>query len=152
MRCASWSPSQVFLFRFATAISCVLPVKSCHLYHLPCYHLCQNPAPVPLQLPGPRRGQCYHVCPQRLCLLHLLSSLVDPALLLAVFETCIQVFSATYFTPPVGLLQAHPPVGESAESPDYRLFMGAGGRTDGLRAQWKLLLSTHWSCQILFEA
>ena len=135
------APSQVFLFIFA-AISCVLPVKSCHLYHLPCYHLCQNSAPVPLQLPRPRRGQCYHVCTQRICLLHLLSLLVNPTLLLALFKTCNQVFSPIYFTPLDSVSSVSPPVGESAEIPDYRLFMGAGGRTDGLRAEWKLLLST----------
>ena len=40
MRCASCCPSsQVFLFIFA-AISCILPVKSCHLYHLPCSITC----------------------------------------------------------------------------------------------------------------
>ena len=95
-----------------------------------------------LQPAGPRRGQCYHVCPQRICLLHLLSLLVNPTLLLALFKTCNQVFSPIYFTPLDSVSSVSPPVGESAEIPDYRLFMGAGGRTDGLRAQWKLLLST----------
>ena len=121
--------------------------NSCHLYRPLWDHLCQNSAPVPCLCLGlPRRGQSCHVCPQRICLLHLLSLLVNPTLLLALFKTCNQVFSPIYFTPLDSVSSVSPPVGESAEIPDYRLFMGAGGRTDGLRAQWKLLLSTHWSC------
>ena len=126
------APSQVFLFIFA-AISCVLPVKSCHLYHLPCYHLCQNSAPVHLQLPRPRRGQCYHVCPQRICLLHLLSSLVHSALLLALFETCSQVFSTTYFTPP-GQYGHCRPTQPWASQPKVLIIVSSwalvGGQTD----------------------
>ena len=49
-----------------------------------------------LPLLGPRRGQCCHVCLQRICLLHILSLLVDLKLLLAWSKTRNQVFSMKY--------------------------------------------------------
>ena len=100
MRCAG----SCHLRSLPVHICCIFvyfAANSCHLYRPLWDHLCQNSAPVPCLCLGlPRRGQSCHVCPQRICLLHLLSSLVDPTLLLALFETCSQVFSTTYLTPP----------------------------------------------------